>query len=91
MKLAVIVGFVIEMLPYIKLVKDGDFGNLVEGVGVSFSYIYFGGCFRHKPVFVVFLGSLVKHLVEFIYFSHRRDCSAFLKNLYIGFVIIGFM
>ena len=64
MKLAVIVGFVIEMLPYVKLVKDGDFGNLVEGVGVSFSYIYFGGCLRHKSVFVVFLGFLVKHLVE---------------------------
>ena len=36
MKLAVIVGFVTEMLQYIKLVKDGDFGNSVEGAGVSF-------------------------------------------------------
>ena len=44
MKLAVIVFFVIKLLPYIKLVEDRDFGNLVEGVGVSFSYIYFGGC-----------------------------------------------
>ena len=66
MKLAVIVEFVTKMLPYIKLVKNGDFGNLVEGVGVSFSYIYFGGCFGHKCVFVVFLGSLVEYLVEFI-------------------------
>ena len=66
MKITVIVGFAIEMLPYIKLIKDGNLSNLVECVGVSFSYIYFGGCFRHKPVFVVFLGSLVKHLVEFI-------------------------
>ena len=64
MKLAVIVGFVIEMLPDIKLTKDGDFGNLVEGVGVSFSCIYFGGSFGHKCVFVVFLASLVEHLVE---------------------------
>ena len=66
MKLAVIVFFVTEMLPYIKLIEDGDFGNLVEGVGVSFSYIYFGGCFGHKCVSVVFLGSLVKHLINFI-------------------------
>ena len=65
MKLAVIVGFVIETLSYVKLVKDGDFGNLVECVGISFSNIYFGGCFGRKCVFVVFLGSLVKHLVEF--------------------------
>ena len=91
MKLAVIVVFVTKLLPYIKLVKDGDFGNLVEGVGVSFSYIYFGGCFGCKSVFVVFLGFLVKRLVEFIYFSYRRYSSAFLQNLYIGFVVIGFM
>ena len=84
-KRAVIVGFVAKLLPYIKRVKHGDFGNLVECVGVSFSYIYLGGCFGHKSVFVVFLGFLVKYLVEFIYFSHWRDCSAFLKNLYIGF------
>ena len=64
MKLAVIVGFVTKMLPYIKLVKDGDFGNLVEGVGVSFSYIYFGGCFGHKCAFVVFLRPLVEHLIK---------------------------
>ena len=66
MKLAVIVGFVAKMLPYIKLVEDGDFGNLVEGVGVSFSYIYFGGCFGHKCVFLIFLGFLVEHFEEFI-------------------------
>ena len=59
-------GFVTKMLPYIKLVEDGDFGNLVEGVGESFSYIYFGCCFGHKCVFVVFLGLLVEDLVEFI-------------------------
>ena len=66
MKLAVIVGFVITLLPYIKLVKDGDFGNLVEGVGISLSYIYFGCCVRHKSVIVVFVGSLVEHLVNII-------------------------
>ena len=91
MKLAVIVGFETEMLSYIKLIKDGNLGNLVEGVGVSLSYIYFGCCFGHKGVFVVFLRFLVQHLVEFIWFSHWRECSAFLTNLYIGFVKIGFM
>ena len=58
-KLGVVVGFVIEMLPFMKLVKDRDVGNLVEGVGASFSYIYFGDCF-------VFLCFLVKHPLEFI-------------------------
>ena len=62
MKFAVIVGFAINMLPYITLAEDGYFGHLVEGVHVSLSYIYFGSCFAQKSVFVVFLGCLLNTL-----------------------------
>ena len=58
MKLAVTAGFASKMLPYIKLIEDGDFCNLVEGVGRSFltcvSVVDSGinACFfSHFPVF----------------------------------------